>query len=643
MMRVSQAADSARRRLQDESERRSGHALVERGPEPLWLGSVAVAVGLGLLVIAYADTIAREGSRSAQPLFWLGLAILWIPATIRLIGRDAQRSERITLVVLVGMALYVVEVLYSPQYFTGFDELAHLGTANSIFRTGTLFGANSVLPVSPLFPGLEIVTTAVAKLTGLSVHAAGVLTIGAARLVMIMALYLVYERVGRSRWLASVATAAYFTNPQFLFFDSTFAYESLAIGLSIVVLYLVARGVDPRSDAVIGQTSAGDETPGGGRNALLLLIIPVVVATVITHHVTSYILAVTLVMTAAVGLWFSPRAVARWLWAIAGIAALVTAAYTLIVGNLVITYLAVPISGGLHELVSLIAGEGSSRRLFTSSTAFTTPLWERVVAFAFALITVLPIPLAWLRIRRLRRLDTLTVAFIIGSVAYPISGILHFTALGAELGDRLTAFVFVPVALFLAIVAWQALERFPSRITALTIVFAGALLMCGGAVLAAPAWLRMPGPYLVGADDRSVGPEGIAAASWAGRHLGPGLRIGADRVNGALMLAYGGGQPLTSLADNIEISPMFFDSRMAPSDLALLRQGEVAYLVLDYRMTRGLPWDGFYFDSDEPGANAHKMPISREALNKFEHIAGVSEVYDSGNIMILDVRRLSGA
>jgi hypothetical protein len=581
----------------------------------------------GLVAVALADAVGRDGSNWAQPLFWSGMALLWVPPILRIIGREATRGERIALLVLVGMALYVVKVLYSPRYVVGYDEFLHWRTAEDIARTEKLFETNPLLPVGPLYPGLEIATSAIAKLTGLSVLVSGTLVIGAARMTMIAALYLLYERVIGSSWLAGLATAVYFTNPQFLFFDGSYAYESLALSLAVLVLYTVLRGSEGR----------GSYTPG----AALLVILPLAAA-VVTHHITSFALSIALLMLAAISLAF-PRVRSRlWHWGIALMAIGFVLMWLFLVAGRVIGYLEPNITAGVSQVLDLIRGEGASRRLFQSYVGQSTPTNDRAASYAFTAIILLALPLGWLQIWRARRYEAWTVFLVVCSLAYPASGLFRFTTVGAELSARLSAFVFVPVSycVAMALAGRQQLPSSRAWTAALTVI--GALLLYGGIAIGTPYWARLPGPYLVSADSRSIEPEGVSAAGWTREFLGRGRRVGADRINQVLMLTYGDQRPITATADEVNLGPVFLSRRLTQYESSLLRRGEVDYLVVDYRLTRALPWLGFYYDDSEPGALRHKRPIPTAAFAKFDRTARVSRVFDSGDIAIFDVRKVAG-
>src|SRR5207248_1167380 len=123
-------------------------------------------------------------------------------------------------------------------------------------------------------------------------------------------------------------------------------------------------------------------------------------------------------------------------------------------------------------------------------------------------------------------------------------------------------------------------------------------------------------PYLVSADDRSIGPEGISAAGWSRTELGAGNRIAADRINRLLMATYGRQRPVTPLADGLDVSPVYFDPRLTPFDVSLLRRGRVRYVVVDRRLATALPAVGIYIDAAEKGALAHRSPIPAAAVSK---------------------------
>lgn len=252
-----------------------------------WLPALSLVAALGVLAVALADNSARMNAPMAEPLFWIGLVVLFAPIAARLAMPGLTRRESIGLVVILGLGLYLVKVLYSPLGFTLFDEFLHWRTADDIVRSSHLFHENPMLPVSPLYPGLENATNALMSLSGLTIFQAGVIVLGVARLVMVLALYLSYEEISQSSRVAGIGAALYMANPNFLFFDAQFAYESLALPLTLMILFVLARW---------------QRTPMGRRAGLGLIAALGVLAVVVTHHVTAYMLTAILIVWAAIGI-----------------------------------------------------------------------------------------------------------------------------------------------------------------------------------------------------------------------------------------------------------------------------------------------------------------------------------------------------
>jgi hypothetical protein len=171
------------------------------------------------------------------------------------------------------------------------------------------------------------------------------------------------------------------------------------------------------------------------------------------------------------------------------------------------------------------------------------------------------------------------------------------------------------------------------------------LLFIGGGVMAAgDAFINLPGLYEVIANQRSLEPEGIQAATWAGSHLKMNSHIATDMINQVLMGTYGYQYVVTPIADKLDLSPIFFSSRLDPDELSLLHQAQIRYLVVDLRLTRSLPTaEGAYFVNTEPGAHEHTTPIDVKAMTKFSAMSRVNIVFDGGDIVIYDVGGLLNA
>jgi len=165
----------------------------------------------------------------------------------------------------------------------------------------------------------------------------------------------------------------------------------------------------------------------------------------------------------------------------------------------------------------------------------------------------------------------------------------------------------------------------------------------GGPIIGWPRSGRLPGPYLVAADTRSIEGQGIAAAEWIRTVLGPDNRIGADRINGVLMGSYGDQHLVTIAQDHVNIAIVIFAPTLGTEEQTILQRGKVNYVVVDRRLPTGLPTFGVYFEPGEPDTYQHTALIDPAVLAKFDAIGNISRIFDDGDIVIYDVRDISNA
>ncbi len=618
-----------------------------------WLQPIMLFQAFALVLVAIAYTENKKGTPWATGLFWLGQVMIFAPTAYRVSLTAIARKERIGLIVATGLALYLVKVLYTPQHFLFHDEFLHWRTATDILLTGHLFTANPILTVSPLYPGLEIITTAFANVSGLTVVESGLITLGVVRVMFMLALYLFYEQIGRSAQIGSIAALLYFGNSNFFYFDSQFSYESLSLPLATAILYIVLLQQRAR---------------GRGFIRLLILVLPLIVTVAITHHLTAYVMAGLLLAWSLVA-FIAPRTRRQSLNI--GIVAILTfvivAAWTRFTGNIAEGYLLPVIGGGIGEFIALILNEEGGRQLFQGAAGLMTPFWERIIGILSIIfvVGVLPFGLleiwhspfrnpvhlkgirvltanvlrAWYRYRN----NALVIVFAGIVVLYPIMLIFRFTSSGWEIANRSSEFIFWAIAFVLAIGALglRSYRRLPPQLWTAGFVVWITVIFLGGSVAGWPHWARLPGPYMVSADARSIEPQGIAAATWAGSYLDPQDRIAADRVNTLLLATYGLLMPVTHQYDNLYISPVFLSSQIGSNEYDLIRRTDLHYALVDDRLSTALPTVGVYFEAGEPGADQYIDPPSLTNLTKFDRMPTISRIFDSGHIKIYDVSVLN--
>jgi hypothetical protein len=94
-----------------------------------------------------------------------------------------------------------------------------------------------------------------------------------------------------------------------------------------------------------------------------------------------------------------------------------------------------------------------------------------------------------------------------------------------------------------------------------------------------------------------------------------------------------------SLNGEGDFSYIFVGQGLSDVELAAIRTNRINYLLVDLRLSQGLPAFGAYFGSGEDD-EIHQFPPNPRALLKFTDMPHVSRVYDNGWIDIFDVRGL---
>lgn len=622
------------------AERRLATRRVRRvasitAPPWAWSPILAVIVGLSVLAIAISYSAARAGAEWAEPLWWLAFATLYGPVVMRLASSGSTRNERFGLVVLLGISLLLVKYLRSPLGLTRYDELLHLRTLDDIVQTERLFSTNPLLPISSVYPGLEIVTSAVVQLSGVSYFAAAYAVLAVGKLVLVLAMFLLYEHISRSSRVAALGTALYMANPNFIFFGSSFAYESLALPIAIGVAFFVLR-------------ASSDRLPLPAFTAVTALM---TIGVAVTHHVTSLALAAVLVLWSV--LTFVRASVPReraYVWIASALALLATAAWSAEAAARLYEYLSPVIGSAVTSVFEILSGADTGREPFVSSRGRVQPLWSRSLALGSALLLTLALPFGLFAVLRAVRRETapsragLLLLLGIAAIGYPASLVFRLSsAAGALASSRSAEFLFVGVGL---VTAMGIIALVRGRLAGLgtslapTIAVLAVVVFLGGLVVGTSPDSRLPGPYLVVAGERSIETHSLSVASWVDREIEGEQRIVADSSNRPLIGASGPHLALTPSVAGTPVWPLYFSGQVGERQLEVLRTANVDYLVIDRRLATAEPRLPYYIDNGEQ-YRTQTGRLSAAALGKWDAQAEVGRVYDNGAIQVYDVRGLS--
>jgi hypothetical protein len=588
----------------------------------------ALLIAVALLALALIDDAARGGWSGAGTFFWIDLLAIFLPGAWRLCFGSCGPGERMRILLILGLGLYVVKILHSPSQFTFHDELVTWRSVQDLGATNRLFTANPIVKAFPLYPGIDLAALAINRVSGLPLFPSGLVVIAVARMVAIVALYQMFRFATGSARAAGIAALVYIANPNFVFFDGQFSYESFALPLAIMVIAIVARAL------------ATAERPQ--RWALTGIATLLAVAVAPSHHITSYALALGMLVWTLVlfvrrrgdpAIRIAPAAF------VACASALADVGWLIAVGRSTSEYLSPVLGGATGSTFSLLFGSGSGKTPFQSTGGPANSTLEQVMGFGSVAILLALLAFGLWRLRLNRPPNALTVILMLAAAVYPVSLILRLTQAGAETSNRASEFVFLGLGATAGVTLSSALIKGRlngSRGRLLVVAMLGVLLV-GGIVIGWAPSSRLPGPSLVEADARSVDPYDLAAAKWARAHLPAHSRIVADRQNAVLMAAYGMQNPQVGEVVGLQVASLITSPTIGPTEQRIVYQDAIRFIVVDNRLSTQRPVVGYYVEGKESKAFAYKAPLPRAAITKFSGYHGLSRIYDNGQVSIYEV------
>lgn len=570
-----------------------------------------------------AVALARHEHRvAAEVLSDVSLAAIYGSALWALTGAHLDRATRNAAVLCLGVSTTLFWRATNPLLFTGFDEQLHMRTLGDLLSSHRLFEANPLLDVSPRYPGLEAVAVLVHQL-GVPTMAAALVVVLMCRVVLVTVLCDAVEYLTGSERAGGLAVAIYALSSQFVFFNSQFAYQTMALPMALAAVSFIARAGE-----------ADDAMPFIGGATICLL------AVAVTHHVTSFLTAGLLLLWAVV-----ERGRGRS-WTTYGACAAIAATLTwaIVQRQLLSDYFG-PI---IDDVRAQFAG-GERRELFKDSAGTAARSLDQYLLLYYAAalsgLVLIVLVLAY-RERHLRLGRLLLVAAMSASI--PVLLAARVVPKGGELFDRSNSFLFLPFSLYVASFAAWFLWRRPydrgfrdnrrMQTVRLTAVVLAAAAFLGGYVLGSgPSWARLPGPYLPAADTRSMDAETLAAVKWARTALPSGSRIAADRVSSTLLASQAGLWPVMKGPNGTDAPALYVARTWGPAETELAGAMRLRYLYVDLRLADQKPPFGSYFFQGETGDGAQ---LSRRQLTKFDRAPGITVVYRHGPVSIYDLSGL---
>jgi Dolichyl-phosphate-mannose-protein mannosyltransferase len=591
-----------------------------------------LVVATGILLVALAYARSRGSLGFAGPLFWTGQILTFVFVAVRVLNPSTLPREREFLVILYAGAQSVIRFAYSPDMFTWYDEIQHLGSLRNVLATHHLFHPNLGLPISPRYPGLENVTAELAQVSSTSPFVAGVIVAGLAHLMLAASILLLFREVTRSSRVACIAVLLYMLSPQIHYFDTSFVYETVALPFLVLSLYFSIR---------FATRERGRYQSFAGLSACVLIV-------VITHHLTA-LATVAILATITFATWLSPRSrnLAKPLAICTASAALIVACWMFFVAPDTGDYLNEASTSVVNGVARLGRVEGKT----ALPTDLKVPILDRVcnpggVALTLVLLAV------GVRLARFRSpLERLFLLLAPAAYIAMISIRLGVGAAadggkpdGAELAVRLLTYASLFTAVAVAVVLDRLVATAAARYHGLVLTPSGlmsataiaiALLLHSTTTGLPQWWQRLPGVFRIDGRSSGVDAVGVSRAEWAATNLQPGSRYFGD-ITSVYVLG-----PLAQL-DPINSPGSLYDTdRLIPEDSALIDGQQATYLDVDMRMAQEAPIVRSYFPADVMNGE-RETPIYDADLAKFDDYPGISRIYDSGYDHFYDLRGIKG-
>jgi hypothetical protein len=580
------------------------------------LAATTLLAGLGLLICAYGETLSRGLEPHAMEVYWVGVLVMALPIFYRLTGRDATPTERLALVCLLGMSLYLIKVMRDSPVFTFNDELIHAYNANQIADHHHLFHSNPILEVTPYYPGMEGATSAIASISGLSTYVSGTILIAAARLTLMASLFFLFRRISGSPRTAGLGTAIYAGNFNFFFYGAQYSYESLALPLLLFALMLLAE----REQRPLREMRQWAVPLGLGLAAI-----------VVTHHLTSYATAGVLVALAIADAilrrtWRPPN---PWRYAI--FVVIIAAGWLTVVGSSTVGYLEPPLKGAFEAIFQTIGGEAPPRGLFqggAGAEVAATPPFARALSLLAVGVLTIALPFGLVRIYHRHRRNAFAIIFALAGVGFFVTLALRLAPAAWETGNRASEFFFVGLAFVVATAGFEA--RNYGRLQPLArpaLALALALILFGGAVSGWPWDVQLAKPVKVEAEGGTITSPPLAMAEWAAREVEGGV-FAAQTADANLLLDPGDKEVFSGPSPDVE--DILKEPTMPSWQLPLLRENGIEYVVVDRREISLDGIRGYYFS--ERGETPALFPIG--VVRKFSELAEFSTIYTNGPITV---------
>lgn len=559
-----------------------------------WL---AGALALSGALIAVSEWVAVHGSATLPYyIFWIAYFLALVPIARLLVSSsldDSSRGGLVAALAVWSLCPSLVRTGNSPLYF---DEFSHFRMLQDLVRSGHPVSSTGLLQIGANFPGLELVSSGIYHLTGLTLWMSAIGVIVVAHASLLCGVYVLLRDVSGSSRGGAVAALIYSLNPSWMFFDSQFSYESLAFPLAIwgLVFALRAAHARPRSES---------------KRVLVLetgVAIVITSALVIVHHVSAVIYCGELIVIAVVASLQRRHSARRpevptspsIAWGLAIFAIMLTTLRFIDIGRPLYTYLGrtLKVSQEFSQLLSLF-GIGAKLPLHSAFGGSSAPLFEVICSYAMIpVLLVLFVWAIWGLCGHRHELSPLAYVGALLGVLFFVSLPLGSAAAYSEYVHRSWGYSYLGIAIVLGLATtydssgrlrlavrqrrlWPPSAAWRQRLRPVPVTFL-AILAIGGVAVGTSTQYRFGGPVAPQTDPLYVGSQTQMVASWFSSHTSSRDVVWGNRfvvrpiaIDSTVRIAYPSGPELLLL-----LSPV-----VPQQALRAFVSDHVTYIVFDRR------------------------------------------------------------
>lgn len=544
------------------------------------------------------------------------------------LDKDVSANWKLLFLFLWGVVIYLPFVLSSPDYLMNPDEMNHAQAMMLIEESGGLDIEPAFL-VTKYYPGFELTVVSLKAVTNLPLLISGRLFIALFHSLTLVFVFLLVREALLSESIAGLGAYIFSTSPFYHSLDCMLSYESMGIGLIILIMFLiVSRGVSKTSNAL----------------PISILSILAISALVITHPFSSYMFLLFMACLTAIVVLRRIRArkaIAKeesyanlFLLSVS-----ITLAWLIYVAAAwMMKFHYEMISGALKDVLafSIFTGRGE-RELFWQ---IPMPQWEIPFQMLyFPLLLILSAAGIYLILRARRFWENIFIPAL--AIYGPLLLLLTMYTVLTEGTDFKRTWIFLSVgcALFAAAAINKLVQ--PSR---KAVIKGGSLLLVillliGGISLGSSRII--PSSKYLAASSFAITPDVISACDWFQEQFGRDNIVTGDNLVPWVFGPYG-----FQRWDQDRVWELFFPEQMDRTALNYLESHRhVKWLVVDKRISELLAhshtksyfsFKPIYFE-DYP-AYGYTQPLPKESLQKFDDSDLFQKVYTGPNLSIYKVR-----